>query len=83
MRIVSMGILIASCANSPTNNAVAAAEKEFDRPPHAPTVAWSHNDPSVIRSSLIPNVIPTALQQRFKAGFFLLRAKSAVSSLLD
>jgi len=29
----------------------------------------------------IPNVIPTALRQWFKAGFFLLRAKSAVSSL--
>jgi hypothetical protein len=31
----------------------------------------------------IPNVIPTALQQWFNAGFFLLRAKSAVSSLSD
>jgi hypothetical protein len=31
----------------------------------------------------IPNVITTALQQWFKAGFFLLRAKSAVSSLSD
>jgi hypothetical protein len=46
-------------------------EKEFDRPPHASTIGWSHNDPSVVRSSLIPNVIPTTLQQRVKAGFFL------------
>jgi hypothetical protein len=69
-----MGIPIASWAISPSNSAVAAAainEKEFDRPPHASTIAWSHNDPSVVRSSLIPNVIPTTLQQRVKAGFFL------------
>ena len=42
MRIVSMGIPIASCANSPSNNAVAAgnqSEKEFDRPPHASVIA--------------------------------------------
>jgi hypothetical protein len=63
MRIVSMGIPTASCANSPSNNAVAAgnqSEKEFDRPN-----SMVHNDPSVVRSSLIPNVvIPTALRFR-------------------
>ena len=42
--------------------------------------AMSHNDPSVVRSSLIPNVIPTTLQQRVKAGFFL--ATRQVSSII-
>jgi hypothetical protein len=28
-----------------------------------------HNDPLVVRSSLIPNVIPTALQQQFRQLF--------------
>ena len=40
-------------------------------------------DPQIIAVSACPNVIPTALRQRFKAAFFLLRAKSAVSSLSD
>jgi hypothetical protein len=40
-------------------------------------------DPQIIAVSACPNVIPTALQQRFKAAFSLLRAKSAVSSLSD
>jgi hypothetical protein len=69
----------------PSNYAIAAAaikvRKSSIDPPHAPAIAWPSNDPSVARSSLIPNVIPTALQKLFRQAFFLLSVNSALSSL--
>jgi hypothetical protein len=49
--------------------------REPDKPSHA---AYSSGD-----AYLIPNVIPTALQRRLKASFFLQRLNSTVSSLSD
>ena len=53
----------------------------------SPSATCNHNGvPAIIhlaQSSLIPNVIPTAFQQRINRAFFLLRVKLAVSSFSD
>ena len=75
MRIVSMGIPIASCANQPKQQRCRCrsnqGEKEFDRPPHASTIAWSHNDPFGSPLFLDPQCYPHCIAAAVQTGFFL------------